>query len=312
MAATAFSSLFPFSLSPRSPASGRVGGSICVNLRDLRFLRGWAGGNSEFRIPTSEFHPAFNPSSLKPRSSTIAEMTDSGIPPDEIQIWWTSVPEDDSQIEALLRYLDDSERQRADRFRIADARRRFIGARAFLRLILGRATGVGAEDVTFSYGTYGKPRLATVGPCFNATDSGNVVAVALALDEIGIDVEVARHVKRLERLARRICTEREIDLLENMSNADRNTALLRLWTAKEAGLKAVGTGLSGGMKNVEVEFEPARPPRLRQLCGEFDGWTLSAVDLRPGLVCTIVVKGEGRRLIKRHRSLPLVGEEDLC
>jgi len=216
------------------------------------------------------------------------------------------------QIEGLRRILDESERKRADRFRIEAARRRFIGARAFLRSVLGRAVGVDAEDITFSFGKYGKPGLASGGPYFNATDSGDVVVVALASAEIGVDVEVVRRLDRVERLARRVCTEREIEALEKVSNADRHAALLRLWTCKEAGLKAIGTGLSGGMRNVEVDLEPGQPPRLRRLCGEVDGWTLSAVDLKEDLMCTIVIKGAARRLVCRRWQLPLAGVEDVC
>jgi 4'-phosphopantetheinyl transferase len=226
-------------------------------------------------------------------------MAGFGITPNEIQIWWTSVEGTDSQIENLRRILDDSERVRADRFRVAAARRRFIGARAFLRSILGRAIAVEPENVAFSYGRHGKPRLADGGPYFNATDSGDTVVIALASDEIGVDVEVARRLKRFERLARRICTDREIETLERMSPRDRDAALLRLWTCKEAGLKAIGTGLSGGMRNVEVDLEPGRPPRLRRLCGEVDSWTLAPVELEKDLVCTIVIKGDGRRLVSR-------------
>ena len=142
------------------------------------------------------------------------------------------------QIEGLRRILDESERKRADRFRIAAARHRFIGARAMLRSILGNTVGVDAENVAFAYGKYGKPRLAAGGPCFNATDSGNDVVVALASDEIGVDVEVVRRLNRSERLARRICTDREIDAFEKMPDADRKASLLRLWTCKEAGLEA--------------------------------------------------------------------------
>jgi len=218
----------------------------------------------------------------------------------------------EAQIEGLRRILDESERKRADRFRIAAARRRFIGARAVLRSILGRTIGVDAEDVAFAYGKHGKPRLAAGGPCFNASDSGDIVVVALASDEIGVDVEVVRPLNRLERLARRICTDREIEALEKMSNTDRHAALLRLWTCKEAGLKAIGTGLSGGMRNVEVDLEPGRPLRLRQLCGEIDGWTLSAVDLQADLLCTIVIKGEGRSLVSQRWQLPLAGAADVC
>jgi 4'-phosphopantetheinyl transferase len=239
-------------------------------------------------------------------------MTNTGIPPGEIQVWWTSLRGAEPQIEGLRRILDESERERADRFRIAAARRRFIGARAFLRSILGRAVGVDPENIAFSYGRYGKPLLAGGGPCFNATDSGDVVVVALASDEIGVDVEIVRPLNRLERLARRICTRLEIEALEKMSQADRNDALLRLWTCKEAGLKAIGAGLSGGMRNVEVALEAGRPPRLRRLCGEVDGWTLSAIDLKEDLMCTTVIRGEAKRLDCRRRHLPLAGAEDVC
>jgi len=239
-------------------------------------------------------------------------MSEYGIPSDEIQVRWTWLHGAEPEIEGLRRILDESERERANRFRIAAARRRFIGARAFLRSILGRAVGVVPENVAFSYGRYGKPRLAGGGPYFNATDSGDVVVVALASDEIGVDVEVVRPLNRLERLARRICTKLEIDALEKMSQTDRNAALLRLWTCKEAGLKAIGTGLSGGMRNVEVDLEASRPPRLRRLCGEVDGWTLLTVDLGEDLLCSIVIKGETKRLDCRRRQLPLAAAKDVC
>jgi len=237
--------------------------------------------------------------SIHPQSSTIIEMSGIGISPGEIQVWWTSVHHAEPQIEEQLRVLDDGERKRAARFRVEAARRRFIGARAVLRSILGRAVGIDAKNVAFAYGKHGKPRLAAGGPCFNTTDSGDVVVVALASEELGVDVEVVRSLTRRDRLARRICTDREIEALESMSKTERETALLRLWTCKEAGLKAIGTGLRGGMRNVEVDLQSGRPPRLRHLRGEIDGWTLLPVELQATLLCTIVIKGEGWRLVSK-------------
>jgi len=239
-------------------------------------------------------------------------MTDIGLRPGEIQVWWASMDNAEPHIERLRRLLDEAELARADRFRVAAARRRFIGARAMLRSILGKTVVVNPEDVAFAYGTHGKPRLENGGPCFNATDSGDVVVVALASDEIGVDIEVARPLTRLERLARRICTDRELEALEKISKADRNAALLRLWTCKEAGLKAIGTGLSGGMRNVEVDLRPGQQPRLLRLCGEVEGWTLLPVDLQTDLICTIVIRGEGRLLVSQQWPLPLAGTADVC
>ncbi len=220
-------------------------------------------------------------------------MNDSVIPPGEVHLWWARVSEAEPHLDRLRRTLNSEELERAARFRVDGAARRFIVARAVLRSLLGRATGVDPEDVVFAYGEHGKPRLAAGGPSFNASDSGDFVAVGLASAELGVDVEVVRPLARRERLALRICTERELEAFETIPEAERDAALLRLWTCKEAALKAVGTGLSGGVRNIEIHLRPDGPPRLHRLRGEVEGWTLLPAMLSPEVVCTIVVRGDG-------------------
>ncbi|HSM52537.1 MAG TPA: 4'-phosphopantetheinyl transferase superfamily protein, partial [Thermoanaerobaculia bacterium] len=102
-------------------------------------------------------------------------------------------------------------------------------------------------------------------------------------------------------LARRICTGRELEHFERLPEPERDAALLRLWTCKEAGLKALGVGLAGGARNVEVELEDDGRPRLRRLCGETGGWALLSLELGLGLECSIVVRSL-RRPELRMRS----------
>lgn len=223
----------------------------------------------------------------------------SEITPGEVRLWWGSLAVGE---EALARYrelLDPTELARAERFRVPEARRRFTAARATLRTILGEVTATEPRAVRFAYGGQGKPRLADGGPCFNASDSGDHVVVALAGAELGVDLELLRPLARPEGLAQRICTAAELAAWEKLSGGDRDAALLRLWTAKEAALKALGTGLGGGLRNVELELDGSRPPRLRRLCGAADGWQLLAADPAPGLVCTVVVRGGGWRVVRR-------------
>ena len=83
---------------------------------------------------------------------------------------------------------------------------------------------------------------------------------------VGIDlVEVARLARALERtprLAGRVFTRREIVACEG--RADRLQALAARFAAKEACLKALGTGWSAGLSfdAVEVLRERGSPPRL--------------------------------------------------
>ena len=196
-------------------------------------------------------------------------------------------------MDRMRRILISDEIERAARFRVEGAAQRFVVARAVLRSVLGRFTGIDPAAVVFAYGEHGKPHLAAGGPRFNASDSGDFVVVALASAELGVDLEVLRPLARGDRLARRICTERELEAFETISEAERDAAFLRLWTCKEAALKAVGAGLSGGVKNVEVDLQSGQSPRLERLCGEIDGWTLLPVVLEPSVVCSVVIRGDG-------------------
>ncbi len=220
-------------------------------------------------------------------------MPEFAISPGTVHLWWARVSEAEPHLDRLRRTLNSDETERAARFRVEDARQRFIVARAVLRSVLGRATGVDPADLVFVYGEHGKPRLPAGGPSFNVSDSGDFVVVALASADLGVDAEVVRPLARREQLARRICTQREFEAIESIPEAERDASILRLWTCKEAALKAVGTGLSGGVRNVEIDLRPDAPPRLHRLCGEIDGWTLLPVTLEPTVVCTVVIRGDG-------------------
>jgi 4'-phosphopantetheinyl transferase len=230
-------------------------------------------------------------------------MTRFDVPNGEVHVWWASLEVSDSEIDELRGILSSDEQRRADRFRIESAAHRFIAARAALRTVLGRAAGLKPARIEFAYGENGKPSLADDGPCFNASDSGDFVAIAVTSTEVGIDIELTRTFRRSEGIARRICTKHEIDALAKLPEDERDARLLRLWTCKEAALKALGTGLPGGVRNIEVEFPATGSPRLVRLMDEADGWTLLLADLFPDLLCSIVVKAESRRVVSRKFSL---------
>ena len=223
----------------------------------------------------------------------------SHIPPGEVHLHWTSLDLNEAEIQGLRRTLVPEELRRAERFRVVAAARRFIAARAALRRILAEATGVVPGALEFHFGKHGKPYLADGGPFFNASDSGDVVVIALTTAEVGVDIELIRPLVRRQRLARRVCTERELELLEQVPENQRDTLLLRLWTCKEAALKAVGTGLPGGMRNVETEIPRNGHPYLANVLGEKDGWTLLFPELRPDLLCSVVVRGSVARAVSR-------------
>ena len=83
-------------------------------------------------------------------------MSPSAIAAGTLEIWTTWL---DKAPAATPACLSDDERARAARIVSACARDRFLRGRAFLRHVLGRATGRGAGEIRFRYGPYGKPSI---------------------------------------------------------------------------------------------------------------------------------------------------------
>lgn len=188
--------------------------------------------------------------------------------PGEIQLWAVSLQVDARDVELWTGVLSREERGRADRYRFEDDRRRFVVARGLLRHLLEAYTGIEASRLAIEAGEWGKPWLrAPSRPLhFNLAHSGEWALIAMARDaEVGVDFEDLAHGARVEDLAGSICSPAEREAVEGLAVPDRGRALLRLWSAKEAYLKAVGTGLQIDPARLEADAgiwsgspEPAR------------------------------------------------------
>jgi 4'-phosphopantetheinyl transferase len=91
-----------------------------------------------------------------------------------------------------------------------------------------------------------------------------------------------RGVKDLDSLTKRFFCAKEHELVEVRGEGK----VIQLWTAKEAYLKAVGTGISGGLSRVEVGFNPLK---LDNVAGEWQLWTAVIGD---NYRATVVIEGQ--------------------
>ncbi|MBO7377644.1 MAG: 4'-phosphopantetheinyl transferase superfamily protein, partial [Clostridia bacterium] len=92
------------------------------------------------------------------------------------------------------------------------------------------------------YGTFGKPYIDGQ-KRFSIIPSGNIVAVAVADFEIGLDVEKVREIDH-DDLSRRALSLGEIRDLTFLSRDEKSEKFLSFWTAKEAYFKYLGTGVN--------------------------------------------------------------------
>lgn len=184
----------------------------------------------------------------------------------EVHLWKIAIPGIWSGSDAPA-FLNPAEQNRFRRYlRVEDARR-FASRRIALRCILGRYLECAPTEIVFAaQDATGKPMLDHPYRnrfVFNASSSSDIALIAVAHDgTLGIDVEAMRPFDDMDQIAKRFFTRHEIACWCAFPLEQRCNAFYRLWTAKEALLKAVGTGLPGGLDRFEVSADPAQPPAL--------------------------------------------------
>ena len=179
---------------------------------------------------------------------------------------------------SLVATLSPTERARAARYHDAEAARRFSVARGWLRRVLAGELGTAPAAVPISHGS-GKPRLSGLaGPCFNLSHAGELAVVAVADREVGVDIEPTDVGAGLLHAVPLACTPSEVAALDRLLPRLRVEAFLRLWTAKEAYLKARGVGLTVAPDAVEIDKLPGP-------------WSVRALQPADGYVGAVAAEG---------------------
>jgi 4'-phosphopantetheinyl transferase len=182
----------------------------------------------------------------------------AGVPtayPPGLHLWQLQLAElTQAELGEAKALLSDEERLRAARFHHKLDEVRFVMTRATLRVLLGQALALSPTAVAIGYNTFGKPQLADAGSLkFNVSHSGDVALIALANGAaIGVDVEQRRDGISAQALLDQIASANERAALSVLPNPDRTPALLRLWTLKEALLKAQGLGLQRDPRTIDL------------------------------------------------------------
>jgi 4'-phosphopantetheinyl transferase len=187
--------------------------------------------------------------------------------PERRDVWAVRLEAEPAAVHNLAATLSPVERQRAERFRLGEPRRRFVVSRAALRSLLGRYLASSDVEVALETDSSGKPRLAAgqsaVDVQFNIAHSGDLALIAITVDcEIGVDVEQLRSVAHVEHIARRFFHPTETRAILAAPAEERDAVFLRYWTGKEAILKAIGRGITGGLASFCVPADEFGDTRI--------------------------------------------------
>jgi 4'-phosphopantetheinyl transferase len=174
------------------------------------------------------------------------------IPDDDVVDLWlicSDVPT--NVIGELERCLDDVERRRVDAIRQPVDRRRFTVAHGAARRILADVVHAPAEAIRWRRGVHGKPELVGLTCDVHTSLSHSDDLVALAISHrrpVGADVQALTPTLDAVRLAARYYTEDEaMYVAAGDPAAEQVDRFVRLWTRKEACVKAAGGCLVQGL-----------------------------------------------------------------
>jgi 4'-phosphopantetheinyl transferase len=246
------------------------------------------------------------PFGISCRFGRIAAATANGAP--DITLTWSAPPPrltpSHSYVDLWLAHLDAAdrvepllaaelsarERARAERFRFAVDRRRFVGRRAWLRRLLAAYLGTTPTGLLFDTGPMGKPFVkAPARPrvSFNLShSSGWALAAVTAHRDVGVDIEALPPCPSSVRLPTQGLADDEQTEFAELPPRLRPGAILRGWTCKEALSKATGLGLDLCTHSVSG----ANERRLRGFVIAGRSWQLFRFVPHPDTVAALVVE----------------------
>lgn len=208
-----------------------------------------------------------------------------------VDIWQGSFNAKRERLAELRAVLSEEELSKASGMLREQARMRFIVARGLLRCTLAGYLQRDPRELQFVIGEHGKPALAGHDLAFNLSHTEDSLLLAVSnLQTVGVDVETVRPRKSLREIARRCFSAREFAHWQQLPPAEQTRQFFRLWTIKEAFVKAVGRGIALGLERCETDID--NPDGFSVVPEEYapaSAWLASELEQGDQLAAALVV-----------------------
>ncbi|KAM3743786.1 hypothetical protein ACB098_06G001400 [Castanea mollissima] len=276
------------------------------------------------------------------RSFSAASLAPVQLPsPMETHLWYI-LPNEVKNASLLNQYLEilsPCEKENVFRMRGDQLQRRALLARALVRTTIARYqtnSQVEPRSLKFKKNIYGKPEVewqdvdgSHLPPLhFNISHTSSIIACGVTVNSaIGIDVEEKQRKLKNNILAfaRRYFSPYEVGLLTAISDPEfQRQEFIKLWTLKEAYVKALGRGFSAApFKTFTIRFRTATQGHLSErrdseafdvVVDSFDdpknltsNWQFALLELAGSHYAAICIEGD--RTTEVRRTIPFVEDE---
>ncbi len=169
---------------------------------------------------------------------------------DFTEVWVAKIQTFVPYLHLLVKLLNEDEIIKSRKFNQQKDGMSFIVRHGLLRLLLSRYTGTLPGLIDFGLGQNKKPVAVTLNGSthFNTSQSNDLILVAFSPDEIGVDVEfVSNKFDYMDVLTYSFSPPEVAHVQKSKSSRQE---FYKLWTRKEALLKATSKGLDDDLPNI--------------------------------------------------------------
>lgn len=142
-----------------------------------------------------------------------------------------------------LELMEDSRRDDVLKRRHIESRNMSVFGEWIVKNELSKKFNIPIEKITLLRTERSKPYAKDIPINFNISHSYDTLAVAFSEKQIGVDIEIIKPLKT--DITKRLCTEKDLEFLAVANNEDEQLLrFYKIWTAKEAYFKMLGTGIT--------------------------------------------------------------------
>jgi 4'-phosphopantetheinyl transferase len=223
---------------------------------------------------------------------------------EEIHTWFFNINQSMVVVKNFYRILSAEEKYKISKIRIEELRNRQIITKGTLRVLLSNYFDCEPLDIEFQTNNYGKPEviplLNTPNISFNLSHSEDYLIVGLTKDHLfGIDLEKIVEIQNLDDVVGLCFSEYEKKWFRNLQPLQRPEIFYKIWTAKEAFIKAIGEGLSFSPNRISFDINPVKELKLNNILWEKDteNWQITSFHPVKNTVSTIAANDKNLRLV---------------
>lgn len=165
-----------------------------------------------------------------------------------IDLWRISIKDTIHKMDDLTKSLSEEELKRAERYHQQKDKIRFTIGKGMLRELLARYLKCLPESIQFKKGFNNKPYIEGQAIFhFNVSYSNNWIIIAVSSEAIGVDIEYVNSTFHYLEIADDVFMNEEKSFL--FSSSKPHQEFFKLWTRKEALLKATSRGLDDHLRD---------------------------------------------------------------